>query len=379
MIHKRTMITLLFFSIMLTSCIEQHHLEEMAIITTSAIDLIEEDKIETTFVIYEFTKDKAEAKIVSGKGSTIKGANVDASKKIDFYLAPGKLQVELFGVELAKKGLLPHIDTLSRDANLPDTMYLALGSKSAKEIVNSQESSTISVNIGQFLHEVIKKNSKQRHFPEITLNTFLMALNDAGKDPILPIFTLDGGNIPKITSIALFKDDKYVGKLPSEDILLLDLTQKGKIKEKLFETSFSMEPFNKYIKREKMEKDDIHIAFEILRGKGRNKLIDKDQLKFETEINMDLNLVEISQELHLEDAKVINLVEKEVEKKLISRFEKLMEKLQELNSDAIGYGDLYRMHTKRGALTKNEWKEKFPNIKVTFKVNAKIIHHGEHS
>ena len=70
------------------------------------------------------------------------------------------------------------------------------------------------------------------------------------------------------------------------------------------------------------------------------------------------------------------LLEKKVEKKIKAEFEKLLNKLQKLESDAFGYGRYYKASLKGKDTTREEWREKFPEIDVKFNVNAEIMRHG---
>ncbi|MGM8213108.1 Ger(x)C family spore germination C-terminal domain-containing protein, partial [Virgibacillus sp. W0430] len=74
---------------------------------------------------------------------------------------------------------------------------------------------------------------------------------------------------------------------------------------------------------------------------------------------------------------VISLLEKEIEKQLTARYEKLVTQLQSFEADSLGYGAHYRIYKKDGSLTEKEWREKYPTMKVDFKINVNILNHGE--
>src|SRR5699024_1091787 len=107
-------------------------------------------------------------------------------------------------------------DSLHRNATIPDSMYLAISDTNASELLTVQEKD-ISMNIGQFLHGVIEKTGTDHKFPRVTLKDFLKDLNDIGKDPILPLFQVQG-DIPKPTALAICKNAEYSDRLPAYNI-----------------------------------------------------------------------------------------------------------------------------------------------------------------
>src|SRR5699024_12857775 len=90
----------------------------------------------------------------------------------------------------------------------------------------------------------------------------------------------------------------------------------------------------------------------IQKGNSRTKLIDEENLVFQTETDLELRLVEQNAGIVLKDNHVIQLLEKKVEKKIKAEFEKLLNKLQKLESDAFGYGRYYKASLKGKDTTK---------------------------
>ncbi|KRG11852.1 hypothetical protein ACA29_14045 [Lederbergia galactosidilytica] len=192
------------------------------------------------------------------------------------------------------------------------------------------------MNIGQFLHGLIKENSRKSEFPRVTIQDFLRSFYDIGIDPILPVFALEGDK-PKITSIAILQDDKYVGERPADEILFFNLL-KTPIKDKWLEVTIPMAPFEQYIEKEvniHQRKEVLHTAFNILKTKSRTTLIDKENLHFETKLSLEVDLFELSEKVLLEKPEVVKLIEKEVEKKLTAQYEEILEQLQEQNAGRI--------------------------------------------
>src|SRR5690625_2852796 len=127
----------------------------MGIITARGTDLTDDKSIEATLVIFQFdVQSDSITEVLSGKGKTIKGAEENANLESPFKLTSGKVQIELYGKEAAENGLIPYLDQLQRDAAVSNTMYLAVGHLTAKEILLLNKGS-VTVNMSQFLYEVM--------------------------------------------------------------------------------------------------------------------------------------------------------------------------------------------------------------------------------
>ncbi|WP_047982872.1 Ger(x)C family spore germination protein [Ornithinibacillus californiensis] len=369
-------LTIMIFSTMLflSSCLPTLQLEDLGVITSQGVDMTEKDEIEITMSVLQFQANSTSpTTIVSGVGSTIKGAVEDAGQKVSQQLVPGKLELEIYSKEVAEKGIQPYLDTLRRDANIPDTLFLAVAEEKAKDIFHIKEE-YISTNIGEFLHGLIQPGSEQRLFPGISINKFSTYINNEGIDPIAPIIGLREGT-PVITGIALFKDDKMKGQLPIEFEHYFTLNE-GTVREDLVEFELPMEPFTEYLPKGSGDEEKLKIVALIEEGNGKIKLKDKKALKFDTNIKIVLNLLEISRQYKLDDPKAIAQLEKEIEKQTKSQYEDILKYLKELNTDIFGYGMIYRTNKKGGKLTDKEWDEKYPNIDVTFNVKVDIVRHG---
>lgn len=375
-VKSKLIIFLLLCSLLLTSCIEPEQIEKIGIINARGIDLLEDDLLETTAVIYQFSLESAPiTKIRTGRGYTIKGAIEDTEHSTSFKLTPGKIKVEMYGRDAIKVGILPYLDTLTRDARMADMMYLTVSDTTAKEILSIDEKA-ISKDIGQYLFDLIENETNDHNIPRKTVQDFLRIYYDIGQDNVLPIFELQEG-VPKQKSIAVLQGDKYVGEITNEEAVLINLVRR-KVKDQFLELSLPLDSFKEYLeKREhRHEQENLYITVRIEKGKSKTKVMDEENLVFKTTTNIELHLLEQSAGLIIKNKHIVDQLEKEVEKKLRDQFQKLLTKMQQFNADPFGYGRYYRVQKKDGKLTKRDWHEKFPNIKVEFNVNAKIIRHG---
>lgn len=372
---RKILIMLILLSTLLISCIESEQIEKIGIIDARGLDSLESDLIEATLIVYQFSPESESiTKTRSGKGYTVKGAVEDTENTSSYRLSPGKIKLEMYGKELAKKGILPYLDTLAREAQMADMMYLALSDTTAKEILSVDES-VISKNPGEFLYELIENETTDHNIPRKTVQDFLRNYYDIGHDNVLPIFEIHEG-IPRQKAIAVLRGDKYVGEIKNEQSILISLMN-STVKRQIIEMNLPLEPFKNHLeKRENPSQEMLHTAYRIEKGNSNTKVKDEEKLLFQTDTKIEMRLLEQSAGLVIRDEQVIKLLEKELEKNLTAQFQKLLATLQELNADSFGYGRHYRILQKDGKLTKEQWRKLFPEIKVDFNVNVEIIRHG---
>src|SRR5690625_1049287 len=244
---KLTMLLLL--SILMTGCIEPEQIEKIGIINARGLDL-ENDLLETTVVIYQFSSESDSiSKTRTGKGQTVRGAMEDTEHTTSFRLTPGKIKVEMFGKEIAKKGIFPYLDTLTRDAQMSDMMFLTISDTTAKEILSIDEN-LMSKNVGQFLYELIKNETTDHNIPRKTLHDFFRIYYDVGQDNVLHNLEIYE-EVPRQKASAILQGDKYEGEIDSEKSILNNLMN-STITRQIIEVNLPLEPYKEYI--EKKEK-----------------------------------------------------------------------------------------------------------------------------
>lgn len=365
---------LLLFSLLLSSCIQAQEIEKIGIINARGMDVEKEGLFKTTLIVFQFsTQAKEITRVITGEGKTVGGAMEDAEHASVFKLVPGKIKLSLYGREMAEQGILSLMDTQARDARIPDLMYLAVSTTTANEMLSIDEKK-IPVDVGKFLHGIIENHSTDHNIPRKTLQDFLRIYYDVGQDNVLPLFEIKD-EVPKHSGSALFQGDKMIGELKNEETLLINLMDRI-VRKQAIEVILPLEPFESYLENREYRDKDAKFVFEIKNGRSKTKLVDDDKLLFETNTKIIMRLTEQSAGIFLKEKKVTELIEKEVQKEIENRFEKLLAKLQELGVDPFGYGRYYNSSPKGKDLTRKEWREKLPTIQVKFNVEVDLVGHG---
>ncbi|MFC3039201.1 Ger(x)C family spore germination protein [Virgibacillus xinjiangensis] len=372
---KRALLLLIIF-ILLTACTPSREIERLGIIHTVGIDVMDDsEQIETTMVIFQFD-DQAETltKNISGQGKTVRGARNDAGSQSAYHLAAGQLQLQLFGKEAAEQGILPYLNMLVRDANVPDTVFLAVTNQKTKEMLDTGRELT-EISIGQFLHRLIEQKKIEHKIPRSDLQVFSRTHFEPGQDPWLPVFDIEE-KLPAIISMGVFQDDRYVGEISLKEAFYLNLFL-SRIPPTPLELSLPREPFKDYMpgtgSEEDIEKLDVKIQ---LKGNTKTKLVDKEKLHYKVDVKVQFRLDEFSEVVVVKDEKVAELFEQEIAKKMEEEYGSLLKKLQDMQSDPFGFGTYYRIQKKDGEMTSDEWRELYPDISVDFHVDAELIHYG---
>ncbi|MEW9675082.1 Ger(x)C family spore germination protein [Lentibacillus sp. L22] len=374
---NRTCVMILAFLIFLAGCVPTKTIEDLGIINNYGVDQLENGQLKSTMVIYKFAKQNEEtSQIVSGEANTMKRARQIANQYTSFELAPGSIQLALFGAELAKQGLSRYLDPLERDAKISDMMYLAIAEPTAEKIILTGNKNP-RINLNRYLNDLIKQNKKNNVIPDVRLIDFSNEYFKIGRDPYLPILSIKD-NQPIISSVALFLDDQLVGKIPLDKVYLISMLHKP-IKKLNIQAAIPLKPFKEHMKKQSTKQQSRKYAYADLslrKGKAKTKLLDSQNLKFQTNVKLSVDLMELSEEIDLRDPKVIKKFEKEIENEVKSQYEKLLAYTQKLGADPFGYGVVYRTHQKGNKPGNDKLHEIYPNIDVDFNVDVRILHHG---
>jgi spore germination protein len=359
---------LLSSCLILTSCAEVNTLEKMGLITTVGYDMKDDGKILTTMVMLQIDPDIANTiGVVSSSSYTSKGARLDANRKTAKKLQSGQLRVALYSEEIAENGFYQLADTFARDSSISDLVYLGVVEGEVKELLEhkTEQISDISQNI----YKKLDQNIKGEQIPSSTLQETLHDYYSVGIEPILPILKLQKDLI-EISGLAIFRDDKMVGKLDHKQGFYLKLIN-DRYKAGGFELVFKPEgvPKNKL-------SDNIALVLDTIQSKSDIKLIDKNNLKYKIKIKLNARLLEVNSKIHLMTPKEVREVEKLIEKKMKSEIEELINYCKSKNSDVIGFGEVYRSSVKDSKLTKKKWHKMYKDINVNVDVDFSLIRTG---
>jgi spore germination protein len=369
---KRFLSVYLLSIFVLISCTEPHILEEIGLITTVGYDLGENGLINGTAVELKIEPDaKTDIKIVEAQAYSVRGLNTTANKKTSKRLLAGQLRVILLGEELANQGMIHVTETMTNDPTISDLAYLAIVEGRARDLLNLKDPHI--PNIGIHLFRLIEQNTKDELMPSATLQEVLHRYYTEGREPIMPILKKIGNKEVKYTGVGIFKDDRLVGRISTDQSFYLKLIndkyKAGSTDLIFMSESPKLRGISHVEGKTVISLDTIHSSSEI-------KLVNKANLEFDIKVKLNARLLDINSKIDLTKSNNLKLFEKEVSREMKKRVEELIAYCQSKNSDVIGLGDVYRTSVRHSGLTKEKWYKMYNDAKVNVNVDFIMMRSG---
>ncbi|WP_221564499.1 Ger(x)C family spore germination protein [Alkalihalobacillus sp. TS-13] len=349
---------LLFLSLtVLTSC-EIYSIEDVAIIQVEGYDYIDDEQIEGTISIPQFSRVETGAtiseKYFSAAGETLKEIHGKLQGKSSRPLIHGKTTVNLYNEELARNDISFLLDNLIRDASIGRDVYLGVVKGSTKELIEKEYSQN--ERTSRYLAGILDNNIKE-NFPTTNLHEFAYAYSTTGMDGFSPLLNASGEHV-ELDGIAFFKKGTYVHSVPFSDSFLF----------KIMKEDF------KYGNR-KVEYKGYDYIIENIGSEVKYHVIEGiDNPKFQIEVNLNGILNEVTRFKLPKDPELITKLEKKFASNLEKNCLSMLEEFQEKNIDPLGLGNV--MKSRERKFDHKIWKEKYPTAQIDVKVNVEIMETG---
>ncbi|WP_088042630.1 Ger(x)C family spore germination protein [Bacillus sp. EAC] len=351
------LILLICMTFVLTSCsfIPSSNVNEINIIQGAGFDQEQNQlRATVTFPIFR-ANETTEFDIVSAKGDTLKNTREKIDKQIRHRMMSGQLRLVVFSLDLAKKGIYPIVDTFNRDPAIGNLLQMAVVEGETFDLLSLKEYKQ--ENISLYLHDLLQQNSETGPMPKSDFSTYLYQYFEEGQDPFLPMIKNDKGTI-KITGIAIFKDDKFVVKIPWNDA---------------FAFKTLMESYKKGFHQFKFKGQ--HIAIDNINSKIKYKIkMKKGKPEFNIHLDMNARILEYTGPKPILLPKHIKEISKQIKKQIEKDQMELISIFQKNNVDPLGFGSKLEAHKRNFDYKK--WKEQYPHVKVKIKVDLDILHTG---
>ncbi len=382
MLKMKTKIKKLFIIIstfmLLTGCAQERVLEQLGIITAIGLDKGEEKReVFGSFITYKFSQQLSNVNSpIYSSGRTARDAYNRAFSKTAKELVTGQLRAVLYGPELAKEGIWPHLNGLQRNQFVTDLLYITVTDMKAKEVLNAQifeEAPNVGVYIYRLLDQVIGKEQ----IVDSSLHEFIKNYTKIGVDPITPVLSKKDDRVI-VTGLGLFQDDRLMDTVDLIETfyvrLILDEFKSGELQVELPTENYRqfMEDFEP-----SPEEESFEITVQQVRSSSAIKVKEPETYRFSLDINFEGEIRELTKEIDLENNEVIRMLEKDLSKRIEENVKNLLEKTQELNVDSFGFGTFWNAKFKGDKkLSKDEWRREYPNFQFDIDVNTKILRHG---
>ncbi|MDR6882627.1 Ger(x)C family spore germination protein [Bacillus sp. 3255] len=218
--------------LLLTGCIEQNRIEKLGMSDSIGIDPVYDQagkpsKTELAIAVSipkAGTTETTPADILRTNARTPKDGRVHLNRKINKVLVTGQLRSMMFAKDLAKQGVFDRLDTYRRDYTVGEKLKIALVNGSAVELLTHKNTSNQS--IGVRIDQLLTEEARIHEVPDVTLYSFVRDYYDDGIDPVAPMLALVNGNL-EVDGIALFQNDRYIGRIDIDDAVLFALLSKS--------------------------------------------------------------------------------------------------------------------------------------------------------
>jgi len=384
-IHLLSVLVLLI-PISLTGCWSRLELNDVAIITATAIDHAEDGKLQLSLEIMKVKGNKGSGDkggggssensnlIVSEKGESIMDAYSIIQKKLSRQLIFSHNRVVIVGEKLARSGLSPVLDFFSRYREARGNSFLVATKGEAKKVLQTPPNFEI------FTAEQIREEEKARQLESVSFKEFVSRLLDKGIEPVctqLQAVPLNGpkGDSSKeedkgigLVGAGIFLHDKLIGWMKRQDAETM-LWMSNKLKESTMTVSMS-----------EHDKGIGKVSVQLFKAKAKIKPnIQGEKVRFDIVMSMSGELFENSTKMSIKEVHNLNKIQQALEQEVVKRVDSVVEKLQkQFKSDAIGFGTILHRKYKKAWNEKyvNIWDEEFPKVEVHTTAHFKITGTG---
>ncbi len=338
----------------LTGCLQKNIIDDIHLIQGVVFDTAKDNKVKVTFVCPVQQKGN-KVQVFEGTGNAVKQVKADTSLESSQPFVSGQMRVALFTTKIAKKGLSTTFDTLLRDVTIGNALYVGLLEGDGLELLTGKY--TTSANVAIYIKKMLEHNMKTGPLPTDNLYLGAFRYYRVGQDYFIPILKKSKDKI-KITGIALFKKDKYIGKIDQQHMFVFKgLLEKHRLDSHEFKTNPGYTVINNI-----RSTPTYHVN--VKNGKP----------SFLIQVKMDARIQELSKQFNLENKKSTKRISKEIEKQLNATAAKLIKQFKSLDVDPLGLGAKYRQHYRPFKL--EEWRKMYKDVPITVKYTVDITNSG---
>ncbi|WP_051505052.1 Ger(x)C family spore germination protein [Paenibacillus durus] len=311
--------------------------------------------------------------IVSEEGETIMDAIRKLQKKLPRRLFFSHSRIIVIGEKQARDGVAPVLDFFVRYRESRLRSFILISEGEAANILS------LNAKWEKISAEEIREEEKRHIGLQIYLKDFIHMLLTDGVEPVAAQVMLqraevgDGGNSSAqemnaaISGSAVFHKDKLVGWLDDAETRGV-LWLRNELKTSIVTVDVPK------------EKGGGKISAMAIRATTKIKpILRNNKLKINVEIHMENNLYENSSQLDVSKPKVIQYVEQLLEQDVKKRIELTLGKAQKtFNSDIFGLGTaVYRTYPKAwNREYKDRWDDEFSRVEVDIHPHAKVVRTG---
>lgn len=370
---------------LLSGCYNYRELNDIAIVSAIGIDK-KDDLYDMTFQIMNTKKggndsnsNEVQPKFITynASGKTVQGISRKIILESPRRLYLNHIQVLIISEKLAKEGIVDILDWFARDSESRKDFYVLI-SKDPDKVLNTLTS--IETLNSKKIADNIKTDSKFLGIAEETTFENVLAdyINDK-KELVLPSIKLSGdtkkadksSNIETtdpdakiyLSNMAVFKDDKMLGYLTSDESLAMSFI-KNKIKNTIIEYKCD---------------NNNYVTSELFNVKTKIEAQNNNKPKVKIKVKGSANINEINCDLDLENSKTIRKINNELNNKIENLIVSSIYSINnKYSTDIFGFEELfYKKDTKYYEKIKNNWtNDNFKNLAIDVDADINLSEKG---
>jgi len=370
---KKILLILIIF--LLTGCYDHKELNTIAILTATEINKTDDEYVINAQVVNPQSPDKtitvqAPFIIYTGKGKTIQEAYRQIKLQSSRYLYPNHLQIIIINEKIAKEDITQIIDFYLRNPAFRTEFNVLIGKNdnilnittpidiiSSSSILESLETSNKYLGITNLVTFNELTSMYLNPNQEITLPSIEAVNYEEKSDTKENTESTKVNSMYKLSTIAVFKDNKLKGYLTEEESITYNL-----LLNNTKNTIITYEcQKNKYINLETI--------------KTESKISTKNN-EITIELNISGNINESTCNTNLKNIKEMKKTEENIANYLKNQIKKDIDNIRKnYNSDIFGLLEIiYKKDYNNYQLIKDTWyKNTYQNIKINIKPTVKII------
>jgi spore germination protein len=349
LIKRAVLWVMLCSALLMAGCspyMENNTIEEIAPVIFWSINDGGDGQLQISTLVPPLTKEKK--RLLTLNVELLKQGRKDFNLIYYRELKAGQLRMVLINEELAKKGIVSLINTLSTDPDISQRLYVVIVQGNFEDYLKNQLDKQ--ENIDYFLYRMFKhyEQKNQGEMTIVNLHQFLKKLYSPYSDPILPVFKA-GKDHFTYEGTALFRDDKMIATVRNMDDQVMQLIDNDHYLKLLSIPSLSVALGH--------VRSKVHIELK------RNK----------STISITTDLIGILEEYrgdkNLGDHKELAILNREIESYLEKQTKEMLEKMQKWKVDPLQLGTL-TLKPFMKPISEKEWSSDWEAMKI--EVNFRV-------
>ena len=366
-------ILLIVIPFIFCGCWDQVLVEKTGFMTIVGVETAPQGNLSLTYALPIIDSDitKAKGEIFDIEANLTRIARDNINRRSGKNMLAGKIQLVLFSKEIAVQGRIADINTIfERDPSDAILAWIVVVDGSPRSLMHQAQDNFIDKPRPTiYMNELLERAVGTASTNETRIFSYDLISMAPGIDNIAPLISVTEKSI-EVNGSALFSSNKMVGTINTQDNgLLMAMMKTLKHKKYTYNANTPPEPGDIYSEKQ-----------------GSAIQLIQNSKKIKTSINNNKPVVDIFLDFsgYVDEYKWDNLIDEKHHKKLNDYIEqqiqedcqKLIDYMQDIESDPIGIGDIIRGRD-NNYFKSVDWHKSYKEATITAHVKFDLIEYGD--